>query len=1056
MLRQWYLGRGSETHGPYTWEEITGFARDGNIGKNDLLWSPSGKDWVKGDQVPGLFAAHHGDVPAEELGLTKVTSESTLFRGSREKRALIAGGALGGAFLGVLLVILFTIFSGPQVPDIEDHFPQKGAEGSPVFLLLEESIEEELIKDLQAFYNDEEIAIIDAFEDIVQVKAPRGAPGGKIKLQVGRSSSNTVEFAVAEEKNTPLHSETLEPAEEEQTITCNDQVSVTVPAGVLDEPRELSISAVENAPPNDINPLDRNAVDISIEGLEQLDGYIEIGLEYDPESIDPGYDHEKQLMAARWDDSTGQWIQLPYRVDEDNHIIYMATDHLSRFSAFRNFVKIPTAGAAAKTSALAVGVVAAPAVGAWAAERVMFSTYTTPEGNFVLHYHRDNMDRFVEGGLDEWERPEKAARYNNDDEDYPQYIRDIGAMMEKAYSNYTERGFEDPVVEPGWVYGESQNPIVVKISGMYGAATRILSGDEEAQYGKLFGAIHLPMNMFTRFQQDPDNHYATMGHELFHVMQSEYYRFHRYLDWTGTGDYWWLEATAEYAGCREAWGENNRELDGELESGIHADFLSYSLDSTGKQPGWNREYEYASSVFIKFLVDEIGLDFKEMFEYVAEGEPFDRLDAFIREETPETWMNLETAYRQFAWWAVFSEQSFLSLYHIANFATEASYPQSEIAEAKDILQVEEDESLQFELSGDRSFSVDIFKQSEIERGADYPLDTLGLGGEDTYELDEINKGEEIYLLACQGGEGKGAATVEVQVDPEKTDDSQDSPAGEKISHTFELESYSAKVWAIKIKEAPQLEILPEVVEEAEPGEEYTFELYAQHIPQEVEEVDFVWDFGDGEEDSRNNRTGLSVERGRAEMEISREYKAGLESCTLEATVKDSSTGEELAEATARIDFGEHTVRIQGTRNLALNLEGAADEYYEYEHTFEALASPEDLNYRFEWDFDDGHTFSEEGKTSAYTHTYEDLQAGDELRPRVILKSQEGDTLAEDRILISFTREDEEIIGEVITYCRICDGDLILLDEEGNVECSGCGATDRILESHPLHPQYEER
>ena len=57
----WYAGRGNGSAGwkggPYTWEELVTYAREGRIASTDLVWHESLPEWIPAASVPGLFAA---------------------------------------------------------------------------------------------------------------------------------------------------------------------------------------------------------------------------------------------------------------------------------------------------------------------------------------------------------------------------------------------------------------------------------------------------------------------------------------------------------------------------------------------------------------------------------------------------------------------------------------------------------------------------------------------------------------------------------------------------------------------------------------------------------------------------------------------------------------------------------------------------------------------------------------------------------------------------------------------------------------------------------------
>lgn len=51
----WHVQRGSQTYGPYTWEQIVEHTSGGRIGRRDKILDPRTGTWAKASQVPGLL-----------------------------------------------------------------------------------------------------------------------------------------------------------------------------------------------------------------------------------------------------------------------------------------------------------------------------------------------------------------------------------------------------------------------------------------------------------------------------------------------------------------------------------------------------------------------------------------------------------------------------------------------------------------------------------------------------------------------------------------------------------------------------------------------------------------------------------------------------------------------------------------------------------------------------------------------------------------------------------------------------------------------------------------
>ena len=51
----WYVYRGQQRWGPYTWQQMVGMVQQGNITPKDQVWHPQYPGLVNANQVPGLF-----------------------------------------------------------------------------------------------------------------------------------------------------------------------------------------------------------------------------------------------------------------------------------------------------------------------------------------------------------------------------------------------------------------------------------------------------------------------------------------------------------------------------------------------------------------------------------------------------------------------------------------------------------------------------------------------------------------------------------------------------------------------------------------------------------------------------------------------------------------------------------------------------------------------------------------------------------------------------------------------------------------------------------------
>ncbi len=855
------------------------------------------------------------------------------------------------------------------LPALKDYYPHSGPAGATVYVRFNEPVSG-LAQKVRAYYAGAETQVSQTGKDVIAVQVPADAVDGEIVLVSGRSESAALPFAILERVDTPLLTETIGPSTDTRTYAYNDEVSVTVPAGMVKSSSILSIARVANAPTSSINPFGPfSTYEISLGDLEALDVMLEIGIRYDPALLDPAEAAAAQLMVLRWDEELGDWIPLPQRVDTEDAYIYAYTDHLSLFGV------------------LAVGALRSMAV-SWVGEKVLNYVYVTPMGNFRILYSRPAMDQ-ISLFSDFWKqnRPEFSLSYQTK---YPEYIQDIGHLFEVALANFRGAGFKIPQTSgraEGYLTSkEWKNPITVKIDSNWSKIIGI--GTSDPQYEKIWQNIHLPTGQLMDYRGHKSS-YAVLGHELFHRIQAEYYGRTGFLR---KSNYWWLEATAEYAGSRAAWAEK---LD-YLHRDIGASFLSYPITTTG--PKWREKlYEYAASVFVQFLVEVKGLDFHEMVADVAAGEPVVRLSELIASKGNST---LGDYYAEFAAWAVFSQNSFLRRFPIADFSKPNTIP-NEIAGTKDTLELAAGDGLVIEVSGGNPVFVDRFRLGEGERVAantfPYPLDRLS-GGQTGRDA-TAKAGDVLYFLAVNPGTNDLSTTVSVRVDKNQ---------GPELSHTFNLRGqYSAKLWAVRILGEPVLTVVPAEIAAAKAEQEIAFTFTTEYLPEGLEWVYYDWDFGDLRHNSKGKSTRIAVVagpngQGKVQHEVNHAFAPDKGEYTAVVVLRDFNTNRELARAT--VDVTLYQVRIEGgVRHFVYELPPGVREL---QHAFQASASPAG-NYRFEWDFGDGQSMAENkgpGERSSVSHTYTNLKDEDAFHPRVRLRGANGDVLAEDVIHIKIFAE----------------------------------------------------
>jgi hypothetical protein len=101
MHEGWYWSRDGQQLGPYSWEQLCQFAREGRIHPADLIWHTALGKWATASQIPGLF------------GTAQSTPDRSPIK-TPAKRARLTAPRLfvgGVAFVGLALVIAVALIA---------------------------------------------------------------------------------------------------------------------------------------------------------------------------------------------------------------------------------------------------------------------------------------------------------------------------------------------------------------------------------------------------------------------------------------------------------------------------------------------------------------------------------------------------------------------------------------------------------------------------------------------------------------------------------------------------------------------------------------------------------------------------------------------------------------------------------------------------------------------------------------------------------------------------------------------------------------------------------
>gem|GEM_PF-4998566 len=528
---------------------------------------------------------------------------------------------------------------------------------------------------------------------------------------------------------------------------------------------------------------------------------------------------------------------------------------------------------------------------------------------------------------------------------------DLLQALEGAYTTYTETNdFLEP--SPQWFQDEK---LLVRLDNNY----------YESQWSWKTGVLFI-----TSYYSDKDQLHHDLSHELFHAIQNRYFTF--------AGMHarkWWMEATADYAGAAICGSDIYEPID--------ENYFKNPISLT------NGIQEYITANFINYLVEEENIDFKDLFDYITDiwsSDVIDSLDSYLTENTGKSFAE---HYRNFARYIFFNSES-----PATKSPTEMAQ-EDEMPVSSDVLT----QAFYLGKEGTASlWAVDV----ELEDTANRRYLEINLNKNPDF-------GVSAQIIKLNGSGRTGSPQVLTALDsmqPVLVSAEEDDIIYLLLTNTGQSDTeIGVTVNSIE----PELTVDPESLD-GEYDTEYSFNLQASEIPETMENVTFAWDFGDGETgDSQNLSQGektVSVQEGSAELSISHKYLDD-GNFTLKVTLLDDSGVEiDCVEVPVTINL-DLDVSITGARILIWELQDGATET---DHNFEAVVQPRDTGeYRFEWDFDDGTTYSQTAESSSVTHLYTDLEVGDEFYPKVTLYSLDNQKLDDDSISIEVIEEQAEIV-----------------------------------------------
>ncbi|MBI2215283.1 MAG: DUF4339 domain-containing protein [Acidobacteria bacterium] len=917
-----FLWREGQQYGPYTWDEVWHMGGDGQIYPDDLIWSESLGAWT----------------PASTIGSLRCVTDDPLETLPRPKRRFAPFFLTLLSVLAIGTVVAW-FFTRTRSPEIDDYFPKEGPAGSYVVVDVKRMADPGR---LGIRYGDVPLSFSVLGTHCLGVQLPLDRPSASLRLFDGNREVDSVPFTVKSPVATVLLQTEIAPSNVRQIVKSDAGISVALPAGLVRRTRTLTVSRVKDAAVYQESPFETvDVIDVSIEGMEQLDEPIEIGIPFDPTKLDPRIPVDANFAPVRWDEQSHRWVDLFYRVDAPNHTVYLITDHLSAFWTGFSLTGLGTTAAIVTVAGGAIAEVAER----WANDKYVSRNHKIR----ILYSDKALRKTFPD---DQWKKaiaPASLYVIDGYDPKCAAAVQDIAYIFEKSLERYVEAGFPDPTQKGiGGVHIYTRY-VKVKVDSLY----NYYAQQGEMAHETFWDTIHLPTEILKLEFFDPvtsgrgtfEEHFLTfkalLAHELFHVIQRPYYGV--MIAWTGTPHKWWREATAEWAAHdlakipdRSGWEKESPSLT----QRIGSKFLHVPINATGKIAQTSSlvgglDHEYLAPIFVRYLVETQGFRIKELLDAVAADQVSDPLVPLRKRLERRTDRSFDDCYADFSVWLLRHAGLQLSSFGNPQNANVA-------ADWSDVVTIDEKETVlrvyQTKTGQERLKKVSIFRTEDgrerlTER--DTPLLLIEECHPETYELSGSN-GDILYFVTANGSVSDAKTDLTIQRMKDE--------AWENVAHrTMTVgKNGTAAIWAVKLSTGG-LKIEPNRIENAKGYEKYEFDVTATSLSPAISEVTFEFDFGDYEKSSKGKQKAKVVD-GKAEITLDHVYEPApgvrKEDEPLKHVLKVGllHDGKVLSSATAEVTVEKAEVVITPRRLIA-----PPGETFE----FHAAARPAGT-YRFQW------------------------------------------------------------------------------------------------------------
>lgn len=350
------------------------------------------------------------------------------------------------------------------------------------------------------------------------------------------------------------------------SVGLKDGAAVVIPAGAIDASAKMTVSklnsgdAVAGTQASSVTGLVEGATyEIKVGDQREFRQSLTLEIPYDPAKLSGKRPPENDMLAAWWDPDQKIWHYEAVQVDAQRKVAIIRTDHLT----------------------------------VWRQYYIALGYEIRETDHFLIRY-------------DPKVRPSIGRENFSESQDPAAFAQRVGVYLESAWSKYREAGFDMPsaVVHPRQkrlkAQGGAATPTPTatrQLTDIPLAKTWVFIDQKAADSATNTWTANITLKL--RFDS-VDQLRHDVGHELFHAIQREYFYIPGYV-----ARQWWMEATADYASIRIAWGDIPEAR------AIRAEYFVDPFQTV------DQTHEYETWRFIDYLIGK-GVNFKNLWDVMAD------------------------------------------------------------------------------------------------------------------------------------------------------------------------------------------------------------------------------------------------------------------------------------------------------------------------------------------------------------------------------------------------------------------------------------------------------